>query len=144
MFWLLGATTTLVGMFSPSIAYAQTIDPPPPIIQQIDEIACNCYLNVKKQIPNLPLMKDIVPNSMPFVGTVAKFVYTDKNTGLAVNHIAIIIKLTNEGFWVSESNFHHCTYDQRFILWQDPHLTGFFDPEKVSPDAIPSYVSLVD
>ncbi len=130
-----------MGMFSPSIAYAQTIDPPPPIIQQIDEVACNCYLEAKRQIPNLPLMADIVPNTVPIVGSVAKFTYTDKNTGLPVDHIAIIIKLSEDGFWVSESNFHHCTYDQRFIQWEDVHLRGFWtqDHQTIVPDVLPSY-----
>ncbi len=71
-------------------------------------------------------MRDIVPNTTPHKGAVAIFEYHDKLTGKLVKHIGIEIDVGQTGFSMDESNFTKCTYDRRFIDWNDPHLIGFW------------------
>lgn len=119
---LFGATTTLMGFFG-TPAFADVV--PPAIIRPYDEVACNCYMQVKVSIPSLPLMAEVIPNSTPHEGAVVIFEYTDKETGLPVKHIAIMGEFDDMGFWIHESNFKKCEYGTRYILWTDEHLRGF-------------------
>jgi hypothetical protein len=74
---------------------------------------------VKQRIPTLPNTKDLKPNAPVQVGAVAIFNYP---------HYAIVSKLTETGFWVEDSNFGGCGMRTHFIQWNDPHLTGFYEP----------------
>lgn len=80
---------------------------------------CNCYALVSTKV-RLPRMAGVLPNTTPHVGAVAIFRYGE------VKHIALVTKLSAEGFWVFEANKDPCVVASRFIEWGDPHLAGFF------------------
>jgi hypothetical protein len=81
---------------------------------------CNCYLYTKNRVPNLPRMSEINPNAKPFVGGVAIEWFKQ------IKHVSVITKVTEEGVWVTESNYHHCQTSERFIPFTKPSLVGFW------------------
>jgi len=81
---------------------------------------CNCYSLVKSRIKGLPHMADIIPNESPRVGAVAIFHYG------SLKHVAIVTKMTQDGFFVYESNYSHCVVDTRYVPWNSPNLDGFW------------------
>ncbi len=113
----LSATTAYADTVAPTAYVAQITEPLPSDYAT----SCNCYEFVATKVP-LPHMADIVPNTTPAVGMAAVFYYH----GGTVKHVAYITKITQDGFYVAESNFKHCTYDKRFVSWSDPFLAGFF------------------
>jgi hypothetical protein len=98
----------------------------PPVPQETvlevpyDPVANNCFLYVS-QFVKLPLQALVVPNTVPSVGVVAIFQYK-------VPHYAVVEKLTEQGFWVKESNYVAGEYGTRFVKWNDPKIVGFFAP----------------
>lgn len=82
-----------------------------------DSVASNCYLYVQSRIPDLPLTKDLKPNSVPLVGSVAIFDYP---------HYAYVEKLGDKGFIVSECNYDAGECGERFVDWGDEHIIGFW------------------
>ena len=116
MFWLLGATTTLMGFFG-TPAFADTVTFPQ---------YCSCVSYVRQYIPSVPHVDAWVfptfPRSAPAVGEVAMFNYS------GIFHVAYISQIRGEGFEIQEANFHSCQKGTRFISWDDPHLVGFWKP----------------
>lgn len=118
-------------------AYAQTLEAPNTFfastglgeasstlkVASTDALASNCWLYVKSIYPNLPNTYDIYTNTHPTVGAVAFFKYGD------LNHYAIITKLTEDGFWVKDTNFGGPGYRTHFIAWDNPHIRGFYNPD---------------
>lgn len=88
--------------------------------EQVNPVAYNCYLYVSQRV-QLPLMARVVPNTTPFVGSVAIFQYN-------VKHIAYVEKLTEKGFYIAESNYRPGVIGTRFIPWDYDKLTGFYAP----------------
>lgn len=82
---------------------------------------CNCYLYAKSVIPSLPRMAEITPNTPPSVGSVAILQYKEK-------HVAIVEKLTSDGFFLRETNYRPCEVSTRFISWDSKRLKGFYSP----------------
>lgn len=102
--------------------YVPTVETELPVKQQIiDEVACNCYLAVKQRIPNLPLTKNLIPNSEVAVGSVAIFKYP---SGLM--HYAYVESFGTEVFKVSESNYLPCQRGERLVNLNDKSLLGFY------------------
>lgn len=66
-------------------------------------------------------MGDVQPNSLPSVGSVAIFQYKEK-------HLAIVEKLTSNGFYLKETNYRPCEVSTRFIPWNSERLKGFYSP----------------
>ncbi len=64
-----------------------------------------------------------LPHSMPAVGRVAVFNYS------GLWHVAYILQLSDDGFWVYEWNFHKCEKGTRFVYWNDPSIAMFWAPE---------------
>lgn len=103
----------------PTVAQAY-YEPVPQVETPIDPIATNCYAYVSQYV-KLPLTRDILANTTPYEGVVVIFQYK-------VPHYAILEKLTDDGFWVKESNYTPGVIGRRFIPWDDPHLKGFYKP----------------
>ena len=82
--------------------------------------SCNCYSYVSLFV-KLPLMQNILANTAPSKGVVAIFQYK-------VKHVAVVDKLTEDGFWVKEANYEQAKIGKRLIKWDDPHLKGFYAP----------------
>lgn len=84
----------------------------PSLPKKVDEIANNCYLFIKQHIPSFPLTKDLISNSIyPLVGGVAIMYYG------SMPHYALITNVQANGINISESNFKHGLYTQRFLTW---------------------------
>lgn len=64
----------------------------------------------------------LYPNTTPFVGAVALFRYPNDY------HVAYVERITEEGFYISETNYSHGKYTERFISWDDIYLRGFWYP----------------
>lgn len=122
--WFL--TKTITEPLTPSVAqayYELPLEQPLEQSVKIDPdttIEGNCYLYVS-QFVKLPLTRDILPSTTPFVGAVAIFQYK-------VPHYAVVKSLQEDGFVVKESNYTPGVIGERFIRWDDPHLRGFYYP----------------
>lgn len=82
------------------------------IEERIDPLSLNCYLYLKSLIPELPNTVDIIGNTIyPVVGEAVVMTYGD------LKHYAYILKVTEEGIEIKESNFHKGEYSQRFLSW---------------------------
>ncbi len=64
-----------------------------------------------------------LPRSTMAPGRVAIFYYPSTDQW----HVAYVISLGDDGFYVAEGNYHHCASDRRFIPYGDPALVGFWD-----------------
>lgn len=82
---------------------------------------CNCYMYVRSKIPNLPLTKDLKPNSEIAVGAVAIFKYP---SGLM--HYAYVESFGTDVFTVDESNYKKCVRAKRIVKLDDKALLGFY------------------
>ena len=67
-------------------------------------------------------MATIEPNSTPLVGNVAIFYYK------SVKHIALITRIQDDGFFITESNYKAGVIGERFIPWNYYALHGFYNP----------------
>lgn len=90
------------------------------VVIKEDPIACNCYAYVRSKIPTLPLANLVKPNTTPHIGAVAIFDYD------GLPHYGIISKLTDSGFYLTDSNYVHCKYLTHFISWSDKAIVGFW------------------
>ncbi len=119
MFWLFGATTTLMGLFG-APAFAD-IAPAPVVIEQT---YCSCVSYLRDFIPSTPHVDAEwfvnFPRVTPAVGEVAMFNYD------GVYHVAFVSEINDGGFVIQEANFHKCQKGTRTIAWNDPHLVGFW------------------
>ena len=83
---------------------------------------CSCILGLRSFGVNLPPppvdAEDIIPNSMPFRGSIALLSYD-------LEHVALIVDFDHIGFWVQETNYKPCKYSERFIRWDSSELRGF-------------------
>lgn len=86
------------------------------------EERCNCFEFVKNRIQSKPRMSDIVPNTKMATGTVA----IENFKG--IKHVSLVTKIDADGFWVEESNYHHCATGTRFIHYDRYSLVGFWEP----------------
>lgn len=84
-----------------------------------------CVAWVRSKIPDLPRMPS--PNHLdernrPSRGCAVLFDY---------DHIAFIEGLFVGGMWVSETNRDgKCSKAERLVEWTDPHIAGFWCPER--------------
>lgn len=84
----------------------------------------NCYTYVDTKFSfGLPKMAQIVPNSEPYVGSVAIFHYSG-----GVKHIAYVTAIGTGSFTVKEANFKAGVIGTRTIQLSDPFLDGFWMP----------------
>lgn len=65
-------------------------------------------------------MFQVKPNTTISEGVIAIFDYS------GVKHIAIVSRITANGFAVKESNYDAGVIGTRFITWNDHALVGFF------------------
>ena len=65
-------------------------------------------------------MNEIIPNTTIHIGTVAIFQYSK------IKHIAQVIKISENGFWIREANYEPAKISKRFIYWDDKSLVGFW------------------
>ena len=86
----------------------------PPIEISENTIEGNCYLFIKSKIPDFPMTKDIVPNSIyPKIGGVVIMDFEDKS------HYAYIPQRNEkEGIWVDHTNFGKDGYQHTFFTWE--------------------------
>lgn len=89
---------------------------------------CNCYLEVKKFVPNLPRTKDLKPNSPARPGAVAIYNYN------GIPHYAYVLEVYNVGTYShleKGSNLKRCKLYTRVVDEEDSHLVGYwFPPEQ--------------
>lgn len=88
--------------------------------------SANCYSLVQTQVPNLPKMAAIQPNSPPAPGAVAVFYYKSKQTGAPVKHVAVVKAVKDGAVVIQESNMKPFLIDTRTVPLSDPHLQGFW------------------
>jgi hypothetical protein len=81
---------------------------------------CNCWTFVHTKRPDLPLMKEIKPNSSRKVGSVAIFDYD------GIHHIAYVTEVHDDYFIVSEANYKPCTVAKRIVRYDDKSFLGFW------------------
>lgn len=90
--------------------------------QEKNEVYCSCVKTVRLYGAEIPLgtnAEDLIPNATPQAGGLALFQYTN------TSHVAYVIVLQEEGFWVWEGNYRECEKTARFVEWDDPFLVGF-------------------
>lgn len=83
---------------------------------------CSCVVYARTIVADLPLVRtpaDLSPNTTASPGVAVLLDYN-------VPHIAVVTRVEHEGFWITEANFHKCARGERFILWTDPALRGFW------------------
>lgn len=85
--------------------------------------SCNCYTTMKARGFILPRMAEILPNSVPQVGSIAIFDYN------GVKHISEITSIEEDGFNSFEGNYIACRLGKRFVSWDDKSLIGFWTPQ---------------
>ena len=88
---------------------------------------CSCVAYARTLIPELPRIKtpnDLTPNTNAYVGVAVLLDYN-------MAHIAVVQGVTATGVWITEANFRLCKRTERFILFTDPKLRGFWQP--ISP-----------
>lgn len=86
----------------------------------VELVYCSCIKTARLFGLNLPQgdAEYLKGNSTPIKGGGVLLSYD-------VEHVAVIVSLAKEGFWVKEGNFRKCEYSERFISWDDPHIRGF-------------------
>lgn len=85
--------------------------------------SCNCYQYVKAVLEQkIPRMEDIEPNSSPFVGAIAIFMYGN------TKHLGVVTSMSEKGFTVREANKEACKTGEAFYAWDDKNLKGFATP----------------
>lgn len=82
--------------------------------------ACNCYKYVRNRVSDLPNMLGVLPNSEPFVGSVAIEFFN------GIKHVSLITSVEPNGVWVEEANYNHCKTGVRFIPFNHYSLVGFW------------------
>ncbi len=83
----------------------------------------NCYSYALTQLGKLPKMKALTPNSdVPRVGGLVIMDYNGKK------HVAVVIKVLEEGIQVKECNYIAYSCGERLIKWDDKHLIGYWHP----------------
>lgn len=85
--------------------------------------SCNCY-QYAKYVSGLkfPFMAEILPNTTPFVGSIAIFDYD------GIKHVAVVTELNSDHFVVREANYEACKTGSRVIAYDDVALIGFWKP----------------
>lgn len=89
-------------------------------IDKDNSILCNCWAYVTQQLGQPVSMASFVPNSDAVVGGVAIEWFGN------LKHVSYVTEVTEDGVWVSETNYVHCEYGERFIPFTSPRLSGFW------------------
>ena len=104
-----------------------TIEPIEPVK---DPIECSCVQYAQSLSPDIPLWDAIdypVNTINPQVGDVIKLQYYNATTTRYTYHIALIEKITEEGYEIKEANYEKCKTSSRIIPKDDDNIVGFFD-----------------
>ena len=90
-------------------------------------VVCNCYLYVEAILrKDIPMTKDLKPNSTPHKGAVVIYHYFDSK-GNIVPHYAVQDSESMElGYWERGTNLEPAKPYRRFVLWTNPSLRGFY------------------
>lgn len=93
---------------------------------KIENIFCSCVQTANYLNPKVPLQDadKFKPNSNPAVGTLALFKFSN-----GVYHVALIDKIGDKGFHIKQGNKIKCMFSEEWIDWNNPYLTGFYDPK---------------
>lgn len=86
-------------------------------------ISCNCYLMAKVYRPDIPLTKDLKPNSPVRKGAIAIYNYH------GIPHYAYVTGVQNDGtygHWEKGSNLEPCKIYSRFVPESNPFLVGYW------------------
>jgi hypothetical protein len=90
---------------------------------------CNCYLEVKKFIPNLPRTKDLIPNSPARAGAVAIYNYH------GTPHYALVLDVYHDGTYSHlerGSNLKRCQFYTRVVNEDNQYLVGYWYPPELA------------
>lgn len=66
--------------------------------------------------------EDLSPNTMPFVGSLALFKFSN-----GVSHVAYVDKLGEAGFHVQQGNKKAGEYTEEWVDWDNEWLIGFWN-----------------
>jgi hypothetical protein len=72
------------------------------------------------------MASQVMPNTTPHIGTVVIFNYN------GLPHYGIITKLSNDGFWLNDSNYGGPGIRTHFINWGDKYIVGFWEGSNTS------------
>ena len=94
-----------------------------PSKQPENTVFCSCIVTARYlglPLPKTPYAGDLEPNTeLPIVGEGILLSYPSDE------HVAIILAILEEGYWIGEGNFRRCKYTERFIPFDDNHIRGF-------------------
>lgn len=82
---------------------------------------CNCGIFARARGLDFPVVENVSelkPNTFPAVGHGVLFTY---------GHLAVITEMSNDGFFIIESNFKKCKVTRRFIDWNSEFIKGFYN-----------------
>lgn len=97
------------------------------------DILCSCVRYAESLSPGIPLLNAIdypLNTITPKVGDIIKLQYYNATTTRYTYHIAVIEKITEEGYSVKEANYERCQKGERTIPKTDDHILGFFNPAR--------------
>lgn len=104
-----------------------------PVIKEIEvevndndesDIYCSCVKTARElgsEIPYNTDAKDFVANTIPQIGALALFRFSNN-----VYHVAYVVDIQEEAFYIKQSNKIKCKYSEEWIRWDNPFLIGFW------------------
>lgn len=99
-----------------------------PVIEKPkNELACSCvrwvnHLNPKAPLVDARFYASFKLSPTPTLGSIVVFKYPNNY------HIAKVIKLKENTFIVSESNFKECEIEDREVPYDSDRILGYFTP----------------
>jgi len=115
----------VLGLLTPPTPISEAQSQPIPVSEESISVStlCSCVLYVRSKGVDIPKLGNngtpdfLKPNSIPAKGVAILFTY---------DHIAYIEKIETTGMWISETNKEDCKYTERFLLYDDPTIRGFY------------------
>lgn len=96
-------------------------------------IFCYCVTTARQLGVDIPIgtnADEFKPNTTPHIGSLALFQYDD------VSHVAVVSEINKDNFKVRQGNKERCEYSEEWVAWDNPHLKGFWAPERRSTDEL--------
>ena len=82
--------------------------------------SCVLYVRSRLALPPIRTPADLTPNIPACEKCAVLFSYKNGS------HIAVVEQIFPGGMWVSETNWRHGQYTERFVAFDDPAFRGFY------------------
>ena len=96
---------------------------------EAESVWCSCIQTARTEGLNLPVTadaKDIEPNIFGNIGITAGDGILLSYPEIDIGHIAVILELRENGYYISEGNYQRCKKTQRVIAYDDPRIKGLW------------------